>query len=239
MEVKRSLGGVRVAKAAPATVAAPLVVVASLGTVATGTGGPPWEIVVGFAERLSGLVGLEVWAFTPSGTGEENGELSFCTMVEDIAAVVADLSASHVVLVGFGVVARAMATYGLDHMDLAGVALFEPSARVEGLREELKDQGVRLSQGGFQGHDLEVYSALETGEKTVNTPWLVVAGTQAFEKYETSMADMSQRSRRAEVHRVGAVGDRLQDDPRTYAILLGWLERVVIPRYTRVEEADS
>ncbi len=231
--------GVSVAKGVPSTPAASLVVVASLGAVATGTGGAPFEVVSDFADRLSGLVGLEVWAFTPHGTGDEQGEFSFSGTLEDIASVMEGLEASSVVLVGFGVVGRAMATFATARVDVAGVALLDPPVSTQGLRAELTGQGVRLSQRGLVGQDLESYSALEEEERAVSSPLLIVAGSGAGKDREDVITDISRRSRRAEVHRVAGAGDRLQDDPRTYAILLGWLERVVIPRYVRLEEPES
>ncbi|MHB8189723.1 MAG: hypothetical protein ACYDHP_04745 [Ferrimicrobium sp.] len=205
-------------------------IVASLGCVPTGSGAPSASVIAEFAERLSSLTGLEVVAFTPRGTGQVPGTLSWRSLVEDVISVVDLAGKGSVILAGFGVVGAAMVAVAAITPTITGVATIDGWAvPSESVRDWLLGYGVRLDEDAFVGEDLLKWESQSwmAVARSVEVPWLLVVPSLAYESerlyYDTVVAVAA----RAELHRVGAVGDRLQDDPRSYAILLGWLERSV------------
>ena len=192
--------------------------VVSFGLTNTGIGGPQAKVLSEFAERMAMLTGMEVYAFNPHGVGESGGELSYDGLVADVRLAVDSVPSATCILVGFGAVFAGMVAAAVASSRVVGLVGIDLNELIDSelLRTHLEEFGTRLEAGETLGR-----FGIEAQRQLPNCPALLV------ERAETPQAVYREFSSalQAEVHRVVAMSERMQYDPRTYAILLGWLER--------------
>ncbi len=196
----------------------------SFGFTNTGSGGPQTKVLSEFAERIAMLTGMEVYAFNPHGVGESGGELSYAGLVADVRLALDAVPSEMCVLVGFGAVFAAMVAVAASDSRAVGLVAIDLDELVDGdlLRSHLREFGVRVKPG----EEFETFSTAVSGQLPTCPVLLIVRAEAPAASYrELSIA------LQAEVHRVVAMAERMQYDPRTYAIVLGWLERTAwLPR---------
>jgi pimeloyl-ACP methyl ester carboxylesterase len=168
-------------------------------------------------ERFSFYCRTEVVGFNPHGIGDSEGTLSLPTLIADVENVVHYLAPRPLVLIGFGLVGYAMlACANVERV--VGVVTVDPL--VDQLTTaEIIALGVRAgSEASFPSTGVSIPTDPGLGR------WMLIAPGDKM-RDDSLGIDRLIQSRQPEVHRLYATSARLHNDPRPYALILGWLER--------------
>ncbi|WP_298211966.1 hypothetical protein [Ferrimicrobium sp.] len=189
----------------------------SPGIAETDIGGSSDRVLQEAAERLSFYCRTQVIGMNPHGIGESEGTLGPASLVADLEAVIDFLAPQPLVLIGFGLVGYAMLA-AKDTGSVLGVVTVDPL--VDQLsREELLTTGVRLDPEEvfpFPGYPLTAMGG--------HRRWMLIIPGDRPRSYNP-MLEHHVQTLHPELHRVYATSTRLHNDPRPYALILGWLER--------------
>lgn len=196
----------------------------SPGIADTDIGGSSDRVLQEAAERLSFYCRTQVVGVNPHGIGESDGTLEATALVTDLEAVIDFLAPQPLVIIGFGLVGYAMLATK-DSSSVVGIVTVDPL--VDQLsREELTATGARLDPAGV--FPVSGYMRALTD---LSRRWMmIVPGDRP--RPDNSMLEHLVATFHPELHRVYATSTRLHNDPRPYALILGWLERELWPHTT-------
>jgi pimeloyl-ACP methyl ester carboxylesterase len=191
------------------------------GIADTGIGGSGDRALQQAVERLSFYCHTEVVGANPHGLGESDGTLEPTTLLSDLKAIITFLAPRPLVLIGFGLIGYAMlACGGID--PVVGVVTVDPLVDQTNA-EEIANTGVRLSP--TSRFPAPKY-ALPTTTRFAR--WILITPGDRPREDSLDIEGLVQQYR-PEIHRVYATSSRLHNDPRPYALILGWLERELWP----------
>lgn len=196
------------------------------GIADTGLGGSGNRVLQEAAERLSFYCHTEVVGVNPHGIGESDGTLGPTTLMSDLKTVIAFLAPRPLVLIGFGLVGYAMLACG--NVDpVVGLVTVDPL--VDQLNaDEIVSTGARIDPSSpFPAPEYPLPAPSELAR------WMLVTPGDRSREDNLDIDGLIQRYH-PEVHRVYATSSRLQNDPRPYALILGWLERELWPTPTTI-----
>ncbi len=193
-------------------------------------------------DRLAEESGWSVMGFLFRGAGGTAGQFSPGWWCEDLAAVVnfsrGQLGAAKVYVAGFGFGgAVAICTAG-ENESIAGVAAFGTAADMDGdandpvgLAERARSLGLIEGPAGPEvterwSAELRRLRPIDWVSRIPPRPLLIVHGSEDETVSATdarALADAAED--RAELRILPGAGHRLRHDPRTLAILIGWMGR--------------
>jgi putative redox protein len=207
--------------------------------------GPPDLIpaaLVALSDRLASASGWRVVACCLRGVGDSEGDFSLGGWLEDLAAVVAKVSAASVTggawVVGAGVSGSLALSLGAGDTKVRGVAcLAAPATFSDWVADPgtvaawAREVGVITTPG--EPSDLESWAASfgevrpsEVASQLSGRPVLVLHGADDDVVPVDDARTIAQAvGPSAELRILAGAGHRLNSDPRAIALLLGWLER--------------
>lgn len=194
------------------------------------------------ADRIAEQMGMAVLTFNFRGTGQSEGDFSVNGWCNDLLAAVRHLrneeGAQKVWLVGFGTGASIAIAVAANHEEeVDGVAAFSARAHFDDwaehsdqLLEHARELGMVRTEG-FPA-DLEKWTQelrevrpLSLIEKIEPRPLMIVHGRDDERVPVTDARALAAAAGDGvELRIISNAGHRLQSDPRTVALLLGWLE---------------
>ena len=189
------------------------------------------------ADRVAREVGWTALVFNYRGCGASEGNFSFGGWKRDIDAAVSHLAEQHqdVWIAGFGVGGTLSICAAAENQKIRGVASISASdsfenwtASVEGLlspsqkaaKEEVLGKNFKQRADG-----MEAFKATEAMDKLKSRPLLVISGQ---DDRIVSMFDaraIADAHGAADLRILEGGGHNLRYDPRTLALLFGWLDR--------------
>lgn len=191
------------------------------GIADTGIGGSNDRVLQEAVERLSFYCRTEVVGVNPHGIGDSDGVFGPDTLLADLQSIIRFLAPRPLVLIGFGLIGYAMlACGGID--PVVGVVTVDPLVdQID--TEEIANTGVRVDPTSHFPASRFVF----TGESNF-ARWILITPGDRSREDSLDIEELVQRYH-PEIHRVYATSSRLQNDPRPYALILGWLERELWP----------
>lgn len=189
------------------------------------------------ADRVAREVGWPALVFNYRGCGASEGSFSFSGWKRDIDAAVSHLAEQRqgVWIAGFGVGGTLSICAAAENQQIQGVASISASdsfenwtASVEGLlspsqkaaKEEVLGKNFKQRADG-----MEAFKATEVMDKLKSRPLLVISGQ---DDRIVSMFDaraIADAHGAADLRILEGGGHNLRYDPRTLALLFGWLDR--------------
>ena len=189
------------------------------------------------ADRIAEEVGWAALVFNYRGCGASEGSFSFGGWKRDIDAAVSYLAEQHqgIWTAGFGVGGTLSICAAAENPQIKGVASISASdsfenwtASVEGLlspsqkavKEEVLGKNFKQRADG-----MEAFKATEAMDKLKSRPLLVISGQ---DDRIVSMFDaraIADAHGSADLRILEGGGHNLRYDPRTIALLFGWLDR--------------
>ncbi len=187
------------------------------GIADTDIGGSSDRVLQDSAEKLSFYCRTEVIGFNPHGVGDADGVLAPDRLLSDLESIASFLAPRPLVMIGFGLVGIAMLACRHEP-EVVGIVTVDPLVDQQS-DEELSAMGVRLDPTCvFPVSDIPIHLDDYQGR------WLaIVPGDRR--RVDNLGFEQLVETYQPELHRIFATPSRLHNDPRPYALILGWLER--------------
>jgi hypothetical protein len=177
-------------------------------------GGASDQLLAESTERLAQLCRLEVIGVNPPGVGAADGAFVPTEAIGSVRDLMATLGPEPPILLGFGLIGLVLL---VASDQAAAVATIDPLADPFD-HAGLADLGVRVGEEGATS----LAGILPTARPPAS--WLVI--NQADRNLPDPVGlDALMSAHSPEVHRIFATEQRLHADPRTWALVLGWIER--------------
>lgn len=193
------------------------------------------------ADRIAEQMNMAVLTFNFRGTGQSEGDFSMSGWCIDLLSAVRYLKQEHGVqkiwLIGFGTGASIAIVVAANSSEVDGVAAFSARAHFDdwavngpALLDHAKSLGMIRTEGfppdlAEWTRDFEEVRPLSLIDKVAPRPLMIVHGR---DDERVPVADARELAAAAgegsELRIISNAGHRLQSDPRTVALLLGWLE---------------
>ncbi len=196
------------------------------------------------AERYSTSTGWVTYSFAPSGVGESAGVFTPDSWTADLAAVIAAVRKEHggapLVAFGCGVFGAVVPWFRLGRVAADGVVSVGTPLHALGadsyarLGELMVASGVRVRSGEFEDivtSELSLYRRCggvrvqEIAETEQASPWLIIHPTSGRSELEGALTPELLSSAGVEVHYFQGDLGSIAYDPRSMAVIVGWLER--------------
>jgi pimeloyl-ACP methyl ester carboxylesterase len=177
-------------------------------------GGADDRLLAETSERLAQLCRLEVIGVNPPGVGSADGVFDATRAIEAVDALISTLGPEPPILLGFGLIGLVLLAASSRAAAIATIdPLVDPFDS-----DDLARLGVRV---GTQGT-----GPLAHALATVHPPasWLVISQADVELPDPVGLAALMS-AHNPEVHRIFATEARLHADPRTWALVVGWIER--------------
>lgn len=192
------------------------------------------------AERISDSMAWNAMAFTSRGIGRSEGDFSLAGWSADLGVAVDALAAhgntSGVWVVGFGTGGALALSVGATHPKVAGVATVGSPADFDDWAENPEhllawSRKLKAVRSDDFPSDFESWSEELRGFKAekaaaeLNKPLLVLHGSADDVVPQLDARAIADAHGKADLRIIVGGGHGLRHDPRSVAVLLGWLDR--------------
>ncbi|MDA8197433.1 MAG: hypothetical protein M0019_09565 [Actinomycetota bacterium] len=193
-----------------------------------------------FAKRLSSATNSMVVVANLSGTADSGGYYTPLTWKKDIETLISyvsnEFSGALVHLIAFelaGTAALAAAVQNPLVQSLVSVGITTSptpfSLSTYELADQLEARGVRISSSIEQikawSLEFEAIDPFLSVPLLKSVPWLIITQQTDEEEFSRLKRLASELDGHSEVHTIIGTGETLRADPRTFALIVGWLAR--------------
>lgn len=163
------------------------------------------------ADRVAEEVGWTAFVFNYRGCGASEGSFSFDGWKKDIDAAISYLEHEEVWIAGFGVGGTLGICAAAENQQIQGVAAISAP---DGLESWLQSEA-----------DMQTFSAIEVIDELKSRPFLVIHGQEDRLVPMFDARAIADAHGSADLRILEGGSHNLRYDPRTLALLFGWLDR--------------
>ena len=191
---------------------------------------------VALADRVAEAVGWLAFVFNYRGCGNSEGSFSFGGWKQDIDAAISHLLEQHreIWIAGFGVGATLGIRSAAENRQIQGVAAISASdglqnwtsselmsfaRRKKAIREEEQQEANKWAE------EMQTFGASDVMDKLKSRPLLVIHGQEDQLVPMFDARAIADAHGSADLRILEGGGHNLRYDPRTLALLFGWLDR--------------